>query len=65
MIPVEKIDKAINLLHEKGICIENGLLVDFTNVGKNFCANKNGLKWCEIRHGYSLWAPIKEEPLYR
>lgn len=44
MIPVEKIDKAINLLHDKGICIENSLLVDFTKVGQNFCKNKNPKK---------------------
>ena len=61
MIPIEKIDKAINLLHDKGICTKNSSLVDFTKVGQNFCINKYGLNWCEIRHGDSLWAPIKEE----
>ena len=30
MIPIEKIDKVINLLHDKGICTKNGSLVDFT-----------------------------------
>lgn len=61
MMPIEKIDKAINLLHDKGICTKNGSLVDFTKVGQNFCINKYGLNWCEIRHGYSLQAPMRED----
>lgn len=61
MIPVEKIEKAIILLHDKGICTKNSSLVDFTKVGQNFCINKYGLNWCEIRHGNGLWVPIKEE----
>lgn len=61
MIPIEKIDKAINLLHDKGICTKNGALVDFTTFGKAFCVNKDGLRWCEIRHAYALWTPTKEE----
>lgn len=61
MIPIEKIDKAINLLHDKGICSKNGVLVDFTSYRKVFCVNKDGLRWCEIRHGDGLWTPTKNE----
>lgn len=28
--------------------------------GQYFCLNKEGLNWCEIRHGDSLWAPMRE-----
>lgn len=61
MIPVEKIEKAINLLHDKSICTENSSLVDFTIKGHYFCLNKEGLDWCELRHGDCLWMPVKDE----
>lgn len=61
MIPIEKIDKAINLLHDKDICTKNSSFVYFTKNGQYFCKNKDGLRWCQIRHGGGLWAPIKYE----
>lgn len=61
MIPVEKIEKAINLLHDKDICSINSSYVYFTRRGQYFCTNKDGMNWCEIRHGDGLWAPVKEE----
>lgn len=62
MIPIEKIDKAINLLHSKGICTKNSPLTNFTKRGQNFCIHKDGLNWLGIRRHDELWAPVKEKP---
>ena len=62
MIPIEEIDKAIKLLHNKGICTKNSSLVNFTKRGQNFCIKKYGLNWYRIRYHDELWAPVKEEP---
>lgn len=61
MIPIEKIDKAINFLHNKDICTKNSILVNFTKRGQNFCIRKYGLNWLGIRYHDTLWAPVKEE----